>query len=73
MDTGPCHAWATDAFRCCHARLKSMSPWLQLPGTYNRVERERESQEALFELRQSHQRAIKHNQLGGTVATLGNG
>lgn len=50
MDNGPYHAWARDAFRCSSARLNSMSPWLKLPQNYREVERERESQDALFQL-----------------------
>jgi len=54
MTTGPCHAWARDAFRCSSDRLIRLSAWKPQPGRTRLVERERESQEALFELKMKH-------------------
>ena len=44
------HDWAENALRCCGARIKSLRPHERYSWAYYRINRERVTLNALFEL-----------------------
>lgn len=49
------HAWADNALRCCGARIKALRPNEHYSWAYYRIERERVTLGALYDM------AVEHN------------